>query len=153
MTTKGEYRVGITFNPSRSGEVDIIKALTAQLIDAVEAIDTQDNQERGRLKSLAQTAYEEAAMWAVKAATKQPMEGGIAPRPPLGTPQADPIFEATLREVVTEVFGVWEGSYRMIPPDNAQMRCLRGMEKRGFRGVKSDDFIATWRAMLKREGK
>ena len=67
--TKGEYRVGLAFNPSQDPTVDIIKAMTAQLINAVEAIDNQQNPERARLKSLAQTAYEEAAMWAVKAAT------------------------------------------------------------------------------------
>lgn len=67
----GEDRVRVKFNPSATGLVDQIKQKTAELIDAVEAL-----REGGRaaadvqrLVSLAQTAYEEAAMWAVKAAT------------------------------------------------------------------------------------
>lgn len=65
MSTVGEQRVRTTFNPSASGEVDQIKQKTAELIDLCEALKGKD----GRLSALAQTAYEEAAMWAVKAAT------------------------------------------------------------------------------------
>jgi hypothetical protein len=61
----GEDRVRTKFNPSKDGIVDIIKQKTAELIDACEALKEKDP----RLASLAQTAYEEAAMWAVKAAT------------------------------------------------------------------------------------
>jgi hypothetical protein len=50
--TKGEYRVGINFNPSNDDRVAKIS----------------------RLKALAQTDIESAAMWAVKAATKPSME-------------------------------------------------------------------------------
>lgn len=80
MNDKGAYRVGISFNPSALPEVDLIKRLAADLIDAVEAIDVNSLDvlhavEVGRLKSLAQTAAEEAAMWAVKAATKPAPEG------------------------------------------------------------------------------
>ncbi len=74
--TKGEYRVGINFNPSSSDTVGLIKRAAADLIDAIEAIDAHKdgpNTEVMRLKSLAQTAIEDGAMWAVKAATKQSM--------------------------------------------------------------------------------
>jgi len=74
MQTKGEYRVGITFNPSASGIVDEIKRKAADLIDLIESIQSDRSSERGnevgRLKALAQTEVEAAAMWAVKAATK-----------------------------------------------------------------------------------
>lgn len=74
MQTKGEYRVGISFNPSASGTVDEIKRKAADLIDLIEGIpssrDSEQGNEAGRLKALAQTAVEDAAMWAVKAATK-----------------------------------------------------------------------------------
>lgn len=83
--TKGEYRVGITFNPSNDDTVGKIKRAAADLIDLIETIpnriadqhggETDDVRaaERGRLKALAQTHIEDAAMWAVKAATKGPM--------------------------------------------------------------------------------
>lgn len=67
--TKGEYRVGIGFNPSGDDLVSKIKRAGADLIDLVDTIPA-DVPEAGRLKALAQTAAEEAAMWAVKAATK-----------------------------------------------------------------------------------
>lgn len=75
--TKGEYRVGIAFNPSNDDMVGRIKRAAADLIDLVESIkastDGHDTAvEVIRLKSLAQTEIESAAMWAVKAATKQP---------------------------------------------------------------------------------
>lgn len=77
--TKGEYRVGITFNPSNDDMVGKIKRAAADLIDMIDTIpmpiaDSQNTavhaNEVGRLKSLAQTHIEDAAMWAVKAATK-----------------------------------------------------------------------------------
>ena len=75
MQTKGEYRVGTTFNPSASGIVDEIKRKAADLIDLIDTIpsdrDSERGNEAGRLKALAQTEIESAAMWAVKAATKQ----------------------------------------------------------------------------------
>jgi hypothetical protein len=68
--TLGETRVRVTFNPSQDSSVDAIKQASAKLIDACEAFKTGSKQpERDRLAALAQTAYEEAAMWAVKAAT------------------------------------------------------------------------------------
>jgi hypothetical protein len=74
--TVGEYRVGINFNPSNDDTVGKIKRMAADLIDAVYGIedssmDPNKDNERKRLKALAMTHIEDAAMWAVKAATKQ----------------------------------------------------------------------------------
>jgi len=69
--TKGEYRVGITFNPSADDLVNQIKRQAADLIDLIETVPA-DCAERIRLKALAQTQVEDGAMWAVKAATKGP---------------------------------------------------------------------------------
>ncbi len=70
----GAQRVREDFNPSKNDLVTRIKRYTADLIDI--CVTEQDkaaqyeNEER-RLWSLAMTHYEEAAMWAVKAATTQ----------------------------------------------------------------------------------
>ena len=72
--TKGEYRVGVDFNPSGDAKVILIKRAAANLIDMIEALPNNDIPEVGRLKALAQTAIEEGQMWAVKAATKKPLE-------------------------------------------------------------------------------
>lgn len=69
--TKGERMVRLDFNPSQEGVVYDIKRHTAALIDLVEQLRGRDP----RLVSLAQTAYEEAAMWGVKAATAEPPKG------------------------------------------------------------------------------
>jgi len=68
--TLGERRVRVEFNPSQEGLVDQIKQKSAELINLVDCITHNPNEggEKMRLKSLAMTAYEEAAMWAVKAA-------------------------------------------------------------------------------------
>jgi hypothetical protein len=66
----GRMRVRADFNPSKSEPVDHIKGMTADLIDFCEEFKT--NGERARCAALAQTKYEEAAMWAVKAATYKP---------------------------------------------------------------------------------
>lgn len=66
--TLGERRVRLDFNPSQEGVVYDIKRHTAAIIDLVDKIPATDG-EVGRLKSLAMTHYEDAAMWAVKAAT------------------------------------------------------------------------------------
>ena len=72
--TKGEYRVGINFNPSADEMVGKIKRQAADLIDLIESITASHGGEQynevTRLKALAQTDIESAAMWAVKAATK-----------------------------------------------------------------------------------
>lgn len=68
----GEDRVRTKFNPSMQGNVDQIKQMSAELINRCEEMRTEQpslSEEKARLISLAQTAYEEAAMWAVKAAT------------------------------------------------------------------------------------
>lgn len=80
MQTKGQYRVGIDFNPSGSGYVNEIKRAAADLIDLIEeatagklddaTLNPETCGEIRRLTALAQTSIEEAAMWAVKAATK-----------------------------------------------------------------------------------
>ena len=64
-TTIGEERVRTTFNPSNDDVVSQIKQKTADLINLVEQVKPLNP----RLASLAQTAYEEAAMWGVKCAT------------------------------------------------------------------------------------
>ena len=82
LTTIGEARVRTQFNPSNDGIVDQIKQKSAELINLCEELKVSkvksgdisleeqlSNGEFLRLASLAQTAYEEAAMWAVKAAT------------------------------------------------------------------------------------
>lgn len=61
----GAMRVRESFNPSKDNMVDKIKRYTADLIDLCEDLKHLDP----RLAALAQTEYENAAMWAVKAAT------------------------------------------------------------------------------------
>jgi hypothetical protein len=63
--TIGEQRVRVSFNVKNDSLVTELKIKTAELIDICETLKKQD----ARLASLAQTSYEEAAMWAVKAAT------------------------------------------------------------------------------------
>jgi hypothetical protein len=71
--TIGEKRVRTDFNVTSSSIVDDLKKKSAELIDDLERLKGDGNamlpSEKVRLISLAQTAYEEAAMWAVKAAT------------------------------------------------------------------------------------
>lgn len=69
--TLGEKRVRVDFNPSQEGVVYDIKRHTAAIIDLCEKLrdNYPGNHEANRLISLAQTHYEDAAMWAVKAAT------------------------------------------------------------------------------------
>lgn len=81
--TRGEYRVGIDFNPSRNPKVDKIKRAAADLIDLVASIELPGSDARPgrdhngevlRLLALAMTHIEDGAMWAVKAITKPPRE-------------------------------------------------------------------------------
>ena len=65
QVTLGELRVRTNFNPDANSDVDLIKQKSAELINLCENLKTADR----RLVAIAQTAYEEAAMWAVKAAT------------------------------------------------------------------------------------
>lgn len=61
----GESRVRTEFNPSQNDVVSQIKQKAAELINLIEEVKYKDP----RLASLAQTAFEEGAMWGVKAAT------------------------------------------------------------------------------------
>ena len=82
--TIGETRVRTKFNPSQDSLVDQIKQKTAELINLIQAVKNDEvsktydksetakiqmSVEKLRLIALAQTDYENAAMWAVKAAT------------------------------------------------------------------------------------
>lgn len=67
--TIGEKRVRTSFNVSNDNFVDRIKQESASLINQLDSLKDSAEPEKLRLISLAQTAYEEAAMWAVKAAT------------------------------------------------------------------------------------
>jgi len=77
--TLGEFRVGITFNPSSDERVNKIKRQAADLIDYIDEYKKEiphdvEVPEVLRLIALAQTHIEDAAMWAVKAVTKRPKE-------------------------------------------------------------------------------
>ena len=71
--TLGEKRVRTEFNPSKEGNVELIKQKAAELINILNdfQIDNQDKMdgETYRLVSLAMTSIEEGAMWGVKAVT------------------------------------------------------------------------------------
>lgn len=69
--TLGESRVRTDFNTTNSDVVTQIKNKSAGLIDLVNVIaySGENADEVQRLINLAQDRYEEAAMWAVKAAT------------------------------------------------------------------------------------
>lgn len=76
--TLGEYRVGINFNPGGNPLVDDIKRRAADFIDLIDNMilpGTYDSASAGevrRLQAHAMTLVEDAAMNAVKAATKPP---------------------------------------------------------------------------------
>ena len=65
----GEDRVRVKFNPSADSLVDQIKQKSAELINLCAQNQDGLDVEATRLWSLAMTHYEDAAMWAVKAAT------------------------------------------------------------------------------------
>jgi hypothetical protein len=68
--TLGQDRVRAQFNPGGDPLVVEIKRKTAELIDLCDQHHVDDiGAETKRLWSLAMTHYEDAAMWAVKAAT------------------------------------------------------------------------------------
>lgn len=73
MQTVGEQRVRTAVNADSDAQVAAIKAVTAKMIDICESLKSKD----ARLATLAQTAYEQAAMWAVKAATANPEKKAI----------------------------------------------------------------------------
>jgi hypothetical protein len=80
MKTLGEKRVRVEFNPSKGEIIQDIKQATATLIDLLEGFrlsepaDSTPNPELQRLISIAQTEYENAAMWAVKAVTTEHLQ-------------------------------------------------------------------------------
>jgi len=71
--TLGEKRVRVDFNVNNDETVGQIKVKAAELIDLVETLRGDGastiSGEKARLIAVAQTTIEEAAMWAVKAAT------------------------------------------------------------------------------------
>ena len=68
--TLGETRVGIDFNPGGNKRIECLKAGFADLIDQVAGLDDHGDGELRRLKAVAMTEIEGAAMWAVKAAAR-----------------------------------------------------------------------------------
>jgi len=70
--TEGEYLVGASFNPSNSSAVDEIKNKTASLIDLLMSYVQTPTSPGAREAAIAIEELESAAMWAVKAVTKQP---------------------------------------------------------------------------------
>lgn len=70
--TEGQYRVGVTFNPSGNDKVALIKSMAAALIDELAPIAADREHPGARCAAVAMTEIEGAAMWAVKAVTKQP---------------------------------------------------------------------------------
>ena len=75
MSTLGEKRVRVDFNVSKDAYVSEIKQKAAELINLIDSAANKPEwndetlKEWFRLKALALTAFEEGAMWAVKAAT------------------------------------------------------------------------------------
>jgi hypothetical protein len=77
MSTLGEQRVRVAFNAGGDGTVARIKTLTAELINLVAALEREP-----RARDIALERFEEAAMWAVKAATAPTAAAAAAPAPP-----------------------------------------------------------------------
>ena len=70
--TFGEKAVGITFNPGGHGAVNSIKALSAALIDELDAMRNSTNNGESKAQfTLAIRKIQEGQMWGVKAATWQ----------------------------------------------------------------------------------
>lgn len=68
--TLGMRRVRTDFNPSDQSQVSIVKHDCAAMIDKLEALKSMAKDgEQARCYALAQTAIEEACMWAVKGLT------------------------------------------------------------------------------------
>ena len=68
--TLGETRVRTDFNVTANDNVTKLKQVTAQIIDLCEVLKgINPSGEKSRLFALAQTGFEEAAMWAVEGAT------------------------------------------------------------------------------------
>jgi hypothetical protein len=68
--TFGERAVGLTFNPSGSGEVDVLKTRAGAFIDACNDMrEATTDPEVKRMFAIAITEAQTAQMWSVKAAT------------------------------------------------------------------------------------
>lgn len=66
--TLGQKRVKAEFNPSKTDNVDLIKNKSAELIDLLETMITDEStSEKIRLIRIAQTDIETACMYGVKA--------------------------------------------------------------------------------------
>lgn len=141
MMTKGEYRVGKTFNPSGDEVVAALKSVAADFIDLIESIpsdrDSAVGNERGRLKALAQTEIESAAMWAVKAATKRAEDVAVTGQASSGSAMAvksDP-FASTVKAAVNK--------YRNDPAIHTTLSeadfVQHEMRKHGFMSVSDRD--------------
>lgn len=76
MSTLGQYRVGVDFNPDNNKDVTAIKGTAANWIDFLDQFAQRDGvpPEAKRLLAHAATVVEDAAMWSVKAITKRPRE-------------------------------------------------------------------------------
>lgn len=72
--TEGEFRVGVSFNPGGHPEVNRIKKEAEKLIDDLMPV-VDLGGPAGRCAAVAQTQFETAAMWAVKAVTKPKNRG------------------------------------------------------------------------------
>ncbi len=71
--TLGEIRIRTDFIAAEEKTLvtsDSIKEKTVELINLINELPTNNNPELTRIKNIALTAYEEACMWGVKAATK-----------------------------------------------------------------------------------
>ena len=147
--TLGQFRVGISFNPSADPNVDTIKAQAAALIDTINALPSQGG-EQARLKALAMSAIEEGAMWAVKAATKQPMPdhltgpaqmGGSVGGAPMGDVLTDPFIAAVHTGVIAVMgsIGPWPHPKRL--GESEFLHILGHIQKRGFSGATQQDIL------------
>ncbi len=68
--TFGEKAVGLSFNPSKDSDVDLIKKAYAAIIDAMNDVrNAATSPEQKRLAAIAITEAQGAQMWAVKAIT------------------------------------------------------------------------------------
>ena len=75
IKTLGEKRIRVEFNVNNDEYIHLLKQKSAELIDLIDQATNHPSwndetlREWLRLKALAMTSIEEAAMWAVKAAT------------------------------------------------------------------------------------
>jgi hypothetical protein len=72
--SEGQWRVGVTFNPSGNEQVGAIKEMASAWIDYLAPIASDRDHPGARCAAIAMTEIESAAMWAVKAVTKQSNE-------------------------------------------------------------------------------